>query len=35
MILQRVLFWVIRPVARLLGYRSYYGRFAPQAGGEA
>ena len=34
-ILQRVLFWVIRPVARLLGYRSYYERFAPQAGGEA
>lgn len=27
--LQRALFWVLGPVARALGYRSYYERFAP------
>ena len=28
--LQRALFWVLGPVARILGYRSYYPRFAPK-----
>ncbi len=28
--LQRALFWVLGPVARVLGYRSYYPRFAPR-----
>ena len=27
--LQRALYWVIGPIARLLGYRSYYPRYAP------
>ncbi len=28
--LQRVLFWVLGPIARTVGYRSYYPRFAPR-----
>ncbi|MCZ6485959.1 MAG: hypothetical protein O6826_09700, partial [Acidobacteria bacterium] len=27
--LQRALYWVLGPIARLLGYRSYYPRYAP------
>jgi hypothetical protein len=27
--LQRALYWMIGPVARLLGYRSYYAEYAP------
>ena len=29
-LLQRGLFWIVGPFARVLGYRSYYERFAPQ-----
>ncbi len=29
-LLQRGLFWILGPIARVLGYRSYYERFAPQ-----
>ena len=29
-LLQRGLFWIVGPIARVLGYRSYYERFAPQ-----
>jgi hypothetical protein len=27
--LQRVAFWVVGPIARLLGYRTYYSEYAP------
>ena len=30
-LLQRGLFWTVAPIARVLGYRSSYPRFAPQA----
>ena len=29
--LQRGLYWMISPIARGLGYRSYYERYSPQA----
>ena len=31
-LLQRGLYWILGPIARVLGYRSYYARFAPQPG---
>ena len=31
-LLQRALYWVIGPIARLLGYRTYYSEYAPEPG---
>lgn len=28
--LQRVAFWIIGPIARLMGYRTYYSKYAPE-----
>jgi mannose-6-phosphate isomerase-like protein (cupin superfamily) len=35
LVLQRVQYATLRPIARVLGYRSYYARFVPQAAGHA
>ena len=29
--LQRGLYWMLSPIARVLGYQSYYERYSPQA----
>lgn len=35
LVVQRALYAFLRPIARVLGYRSYYARFVPQPAGHA
>jgi hypothetical protein len=35
LVLQRVQYAILRPIARVLGYRSYYARFVPQPAGHS